>query len=208
MSSTTLIVLLELQNGQETSPVTFIPAGERTSLRLTAQQVGTSRSQARLTVLDEFGRVKGTLRLSSEGSTAARQKIIVLEALEGNLTARVECLAGTCLVSLEELDGADGVVPRGTVDATDLDPAAWKTLSAIGVDSSAGDANLTVPGVAVGDRVALAFRAPTAGGALVAVDKDLELDPVAHAIATIVQRQAAGNLTTATLVFLVLPSNQ
>jgi hypothetical protein len=216
--ATTLLSSVALSVGQQTNVVTVTESDEAVTLELVSAQVGADSSQCRLVCLDGLGRVKLTLLIDGNGT---EQKTI--EEVDSDLTCHVECLAGSCRVTLNQLagsekhgEGAGALVAADIADAAietaKLDAGAatlpkvgfagLKVLAAVG---SNGAGSITLTGTVVGDRLVAVFGAPTAGGAMLPEIVGTDFESVVTVVDEI-QQSTADNLSANTYIFLLAPA--
>ena len=119
---------------------------------------------------------------------------------------------GTIDVSAGTLTPGTTAIADGAVTTTKLASAAV-TLPKIGITGikclaaagKNGSGAVTLTGTAVGDRLLAVFGAPTAGGAL-EVKLPVTDFEAAVTVADQIQQVSAGNLSTKTYVFLLIPA--
>jgi hypothetical protein len=102
---------------------------------------------------------------------------------------------------------ADGAVTTaklasGAATLQKIDITGIKCLAAAGKN---GARAVTLTGAAIGDRLVAVFGAPTAGGALEVKAPATDFE-AAVTVADQIQQVAAGNLSTKTYVFLLIPA--
>lgn len=110
-----LIASQVLKTGESTAAVPM-PTGERLSLTFITAQRSSSASNCRMIIRNlDLGVVERELRIIGTGD-----KTIVLEGLEGSMTAEVECFAGEAVVNVD-VDAAHATTPgsTGTGDLAD-----------------------------------------------------------------------------------------
>src|SRR5512147_1332185 len=90
----------------------------------------------------------------------------------------------------------------GAVALAKIGVAGIKCLAAAGKN---GAGAVTLTGAAVGDRLVAVFGAPTAGGALEAKAPGTDFE-AAVTVADQIQQVTAGNLSTMTYVFILIPA--
>lgn len=217
--SIALLSSVSLSVGEQSAVVTISESDEQVGLRLTSTQVGTAVSQCRLVCLDDEGHVKRTILVTGSGSKEG-----VVSDVDSDLTVQVECLSGSCQVSVAQLTGTEDLgegagainaadIPDGTLATAKLAAGAvtgpkinltsLKVLSAVGANGAS--ATLAVTGVAATDRLVAAFSAPTAGGALVAHPIGTDFAAAPTAVNQINQLSVA-NLSDDTVIFILLPA--
>lgn len=92
-------------------------------------------------------------------------------------------------------------------DLGSVDFSGFKCLAAAGVNSTGGDAQVTLTGTVVGDRLIAVFGTPTAGtGAPLVEVVGTDFEATVSVVDKIVQLQAAGDLSANTYVFLLVPA--
>lgn len=197
MADTVQIASTVLLTGQSTS-VTLSPSGEKVVLRFSSTKRGTPSSLARLVVLDSIGRPKVTENIDDTGTEK-----VEIGSIDGDLSVSIECLSGSCTVSLTEETGVESVLPGsgGQIEADDIPDlsiteakivdaavttdklgAAAAALTKIGLtgiklirtDGVGAAGAATLTGAAVGDRVLAVLGIISATGVSVAGSASFE----------------------------------
>lgn len=215
MATTNLIASQTLTIGQTARSAAFTPT-EPLTLLVTASEV--VASQVRVVTYNSFGQDVGSVVLNGTGT-----RKIFLEGYDSPLTVEIACLRGTAIVQVDQVTGAQALTGQlQTADYADASvttpkvaPGAatlpkitftgLKILTADGVDSSGGAAQVTLTGTAVGDRVLMVVGAAKAGFTAW-IPSNSKFESVITVVDKIIQPQASGNLTANTYLFILAPA--
>jgi uncharacterized metal-binding protein len=221
MATTNRIPSTALATGGEASASVSTSSQEVITFLVSTTQRGTAESRVRATVKDENGRLLEELYCFGTDS-----KQMIISELKDSVTIRVVVLSGRASVVVDELTGAESVGILGEITAADIPSGAISTaklaagaatlpkvsfagikvLQAAGINTTGGDAQVTVTGTAVGDRVVAVFGAPTAGGAMQVKVPGTDFEAVVTVVNKIVQKQAGGDISANTYVFILAPA--
>ena len=224
--STSLLSNVTLATGAQSATVTVSESDEQVGLRVTSTQIGTASSQCRLVCLDSLGRVKKTVLINGSGTEET-----TIDQVDGDLTCHVECLAGSCRIALDQLDGAEklgettgavvtadiadlavttGKIALASVDTAQLAAGAATLpkfdhtgIKVLRFDGKNGAGAITLTGAAVGDRVLAVFGVTSATGATVVGGTDFE---TAITVINQIQQSLAGDLSGNDYVALLIPA--
>ncbi len=117
-----------------------------------------------------------------------------IDVSAGTLTPGTTAIADGA-VTMAKLASAAVTLPK-------MDPSGIKVLAAAGKNGSGA---VTLTGAAVGDRVVAIFGAPTAGGAMEVKVPGTDFE-AAITVTDQIQQVSAGNLSTKTYVFVLIPA--
>ncbi len=150
MAVTNRLATIRLSNGQEAGPTAITPPGDGLVLRLVTTQIGSSPSQASMSVQDAQGRNMGKV-VCQDGD----DKRISLEGFEsGDLTFIVECNLGTVDALVDELTETDAILPSSPGGTLGSAAVADGSITAVKLDADAVttvkilDANVTTAKIA------------------------------------------------------------
>lgn len=221
MATTNRIATQTLTLGQTAVSSAFTPSAEPLTLLLTASEV--VASQVRLIVYGALGQVLGSLTVNGSNT----QKVILF-GFDGAVSIAVSCILGSAIVRVDDVTGADAL--SGQLQTADLADAAItnaklgagavtitkadlrtgsKTLGADGVDSTGGDAQVTLTGAVIGMRVRIIFgqvKANTGAHTYLFPTIGTHFESVITVTDKIIQKQAAGDIHLNTYLFILDPA--
>jgi hypothetical protein len=219
MATTNLIASQVLTIGQTAQSAAFSPTSPLTLL-VTATEV--VASQIRVVTYNSLGQDVGSVVLNGTGT-----RKIFLEAYDSPLTVEIACLRGTAIIQVDQVTGAQAFT--GQLQTSDFADAAitvaklgsgaatlpkitftgLKVLTADGVNSTGGDTQVTLSGTAVGDRVIAIFghvKAAAGANSFLVPTIPTHFEGTITVTNKIVQKQAAGDLSANTYLFILAPA--
>lgn len=232
MATVNRIASQVLSVGQQTALASLTFVTEQMTLQAGSVQIGSAESQVRLVVRDTLGRV---IKTNIINGTDVQRSVITTDDLvqSGGLTAFIECLRGSATVVLNEITGQEGQgaamaltdIPDGlftadsagraklaagfvTLPKADLKTGS-KILAADGVNSTGGDAQVTLTGAVIGMRVRAIFghvKAAAGANTFLIPAIGTAFESVITVTDKIVQLQAGGDLSLNTYLFILDPA--